>query len=1309
MKNQRAKIIRAGAAALLAAALFPPYALRATETENTDFRILPALGKVVVDGKFDDWDLSGSIFICSDVENYRDQFASWQSAMFDAENLYLLTRWTDETPMNNPGLCGSDMGFEGDSLQARLIAGPSGKPEPTGDDVHLGQRTTHITAWRGRDGRDLIDLAYGKKFDEGGIKDARKEGGQQAFAKDQDGKGYVQEIAIPWKLLTRDGHAPKAGDTIVMTYEPNFGTSSKMRISTKDLFRPGVTPDRVFSFMAYDRWGVAKLEAAGKMAPLPLRLSDGRIFPVTLEDGIPTINLSGLYKEDKLEGFAKVAVQMPEDGFVSLIIKNGAGQVVSNLVNAKFMTKGAHEVLWDGLSTPSDRKPGEPVPAGDYSWEAIWRKGIGLSLVGWACNSGKTPFDSPGGNWGGDMGGPMAVDADGESMFLGWAAAEAGQAVVCTDFEGHVKWRHKRGGFGGAAQVATDKGIVFVYDMGQGNMLYRLDAQKGEYSNWQGSDEAALELGKILAQRKPAAATEEPAASGLAALNGKVFVSYGALNAPWNKAQPSGNTLFVLDAATGKILKLIPCEDPGDLKVGADGKLYMVRGGSSLARVDPETGALEKVVDGLKNVRCVAADKEGNIYAGLGDPQNQVQVFDPAGQPIRAIGKPGGRDLTGPWDSSGVRFVTGLKVSSQGQLWVMECDSSPRRISVWEARSGKFEKEFFGPTDYGAGGGAICPSDPAVIVGHGCEWKIAQETGKAACVAVITRGRWGNARFGTGKDGRVYVAVGGGWAKRFPVDIFERVAAGNWKLRACVAPEEADWNQPVVRHISVWSDRNDDQQQQADEVRKYDLPLGGWLDGWYLYFNQAMTFAGTEYRIAVTGWTACGAPEYDLTQAVKLPAPEDVAQRGGMGAQKGLVSEDGNVVLYNGHYAAEHSDFPCYDVRTGKKIFAYPNNYVGVHGGHLAPPARKGLIRAAYDIVGTVKMPAPLGDLFVIATDKGEWHLLSSSGYYVGSLFEGDPMKIKWPDEAVPGANMNTVPPGMGAEDFGGSIIRAHDGALYVQCGKTAFIVCRVSGLDTVKALGSGTLKISAADVLTAQQFKVKALSVADSVKNAGVKKKSIAFTGKAQEDFGTPSIAFGPDNARILAWIAHDDENLYVAWQVDDKTPWVNGATGFENLYACGDTVDLQLGTDAGADGKRGEAVRGDLRLSIGQLQGKNTAVIYRKVSDEKAAKTFYSGTCKSGYTMEFVKILPNVNIVARPVDGQQVVVEAAIPLKELGVSPKPGLKLRGDLGATFSDPAGKDTNLRVYWSNPAAGIVADEVAELKMQPALWGEFGLE
>ena len=810
----------------------------ATETENTDFRILPAPGKVTIDGKFDDWDLSGSMFICSDVEYYRDQFASWQSAMYDSQNLYLLTRWIDTTPMNNPGFCGSDMGFQGDCLQVRFMIAPSGViPNPRGDDKALHQRTTHVTAWSGKDGRNIIDLAYGQRFDEGGVKDAGKEGARQAFLKDADGKGYVQEISIPWKLLTADGHSPKAGDTLIMTYEPNFSTASKMRVSTKGLFRPGITPDRIFTFCGYGCWGLPKLEASGKMTPLPVRLADGRTFPVKLENGLPVVNWTGLYKENKLEGFAKIDLNMPEDGFVSLIIKNANGEVVRNLLNAKFLTKGRQEVLWDGLTTPSDLQPGDPVSMGDYTWEAIWDKGIGLTLVGWASNSGKAPFDSPGGNWGGDMGGPCAVAVDAGHVYLGWAASEAGKALVCVDPNGQVQWRHKRGGFGGAALVAVDQGIVYVYDAGQGQTLYRLDAKTGDYSNWKGSEEATLELGKILEPFNPAGFTNQPASSGLAAVAGKIFVSYGTGN---NAANRSGDVLVLLDGATGKLLQSVKTADPGDLKVGADGKLYLVSGATRVSVVDPATGALTTVLDGLKNARSVTADKDGNLYVGCAGSDNQVHVYSPAGKLLRAIGTPGGRPEVGAWQRNGMLAIAGIAIDPHGQLWVTEQGDHPKRISVWDAATGAFVREFFGPTHYGASGGAICPTDPMYVVGEGCEWHMEPDTGKADCIAVIEGNTWANARFGTGNGGRVYLAVcNDNWSHQ-PVRIYERLAAAKWKLRTVISTTN---EQASVDHVTVWSDRNDDQQQQAGEVHEFTLPLHAWIDGWYMPMNQALTFA----------------------------------------------------------------------------------------------------------------------------------------------------------------------------------------------------------------------------------------------------------------------------------------------------------------------------------------------------------------------------------------------------------------------------------------------------------------------------------
>jgi len=48
-----------------------------------------------------------------------------------------------------------------------------------------------------------------------------------------------------------------------------------------------------------------------------------------------------------------------------------------------------------------------------------------------------------------------------------------------------------------------------------------------------------------------------------------------------------------------------------------------------------------------------------------------------------------------------------------------------------EVKWGGLYQEFFGPTSYGALGGAINPRDPMTMVGQGCEWKLDPKTGEA--------------------------------------------------------------------------------------------------------------------------------------------------------------------------------------------------------------------------------------------------------------------------------------------------------------------------------------------------------------------------------------------------------------------------------------------------------------------------------------------------------------------------------------------------------------------------------------------------
>ncbi len=812
---------------------------RATETEHYVLQILPAPGPVVVDGKTNDWDLTGGIFACGDAETQRDKFATWLHAMYDANGLYILARWVDDTPLNNPGRAAGDFGFAGDCLQLRLITHPETPDE----------RCAHLTCWRDRDGIDVIDAEFGRKFDQGKIRNAKTQGAQQAFSINPDGKGYVQEMFLPWKIMTRDGQPLKPGDSIRVTVEPNFTVGTHGRLTNKDLFKSAGSLDRVFTFMSSPQWGSGILAAKGNMAPLAVHLSDGRDFPVRMEAGLPVVNWAGLIKSKELAGFKPIAFDMPEDGYISMNIRSADGRVVRQLLACDFRAKGHYEVKWDGLTTPSWRRPGEAVSPGAYSWDAIWHKGIGLRLKGWACNGGSAPWDGATGkeNWGGDHGLPAACASDGQKTYLAWNGAEAGKALLAVDADGNVQWSNVRGGIGGASLVAVDAGVVYAYN-GNSKAIYRVAPAKGDYTSWAGTDSTDLFIKSLWDD-----AAKPPEPSGIAAGGGTLYVSFSA-----------NGVVMVLDGASGKVLNKLDVKSPSALQIGADGKLYVISGSSAVVCL---TGSLaSRVVEGLTNATGLALDKQGRLYVGVRDPDNQVKIFTPDGKPAGTIGRAGGRAKLGPWQPDGMLFIHGMTVDAHDRLWVMEEDGHPKRVSAWDIKTGKLYKEFFGPSSYGALGGAINPVDPNLMIGQGCEWRIDPATGKAICLGTITRDGMEVSRFATGSNGRLYLAVATGWAyDALPVRIFERLGDANYKLRASFRYEGKDKTGKTI----YWADRNGDGQEQADEVTSIDGHLR--FSGWYMGLGPDMTIYADGKMLKTASFTACGAPIYDLAAPRSCP------------------------------------------------------------------------------------------------------------------------------------------------------------------------------------------------------------------------------------------------------------------------------------------------------------------------------------------------------------------------------------------------------------------------------------------------------
>jgi len=249
-------------------------------TENHKISVVPARVKPTIDGKCNDWDLTGGVFVCNAPELLAGRFGCWVHLMYDKGNLYIAARWTDDTPLNHPGDVKDGKGWEGDCLQFRLITAP-GSPQ---------SRAAHFTCWQDKNGADVIDIAYGLDFKGDNIKDAQAVGAKQEFFVPPEGGRYTQEISLPWKLLTKDGKPPKPNDQMTFTIEANFINDSGNRLSMKDVFRPEVPLERFYMFDRPKQWGSAAFETKGNLKPRPVRLADGRELQVTMKDGRPTVD-----------------------------------------------------------------------------------------------------------------------------------------------------------------------------------------------------------------------------------------------------------------------------------------------------------------------------------------------------------------------------------------------------------------------------------------------------------------------------------------------------------------------------------------------------------------------------------------------------------------------------------------------------------------------------------------------------------------------------------------------------------------------------------------------------------------------------------------------------------------------------------------------------------------------------------------------------------------------------------------------------------------------------------------------------------
>jgi hypothetical protein len=149
-------------------------------------------------------------------------------------------------------------------------------------------------------------------------------------------------------------------------------------------------------------------------------------------------------------------------------------------------------------------------------------------------------------------------------------------------------------------------------------------------------------------------------------------------------------------------------------------------------------------------------------------------------------------------------------------------------------------------------------------------------------------------------------------------------------------------------------------------------------------------------------------------------------------------------------------------------------------------------------------------------------------------------------------------------------------------------------------------------------------------------------------------------------------------------------------------------LATDPAAPPTRTRPAPGDTRLLFSVLADQPVCVLFEPVLRQGERSPRMLSSPVSAEPFDRVLRLKEAQVaVTRTADGYTL--EAAVPLRDLGLAPKPGMALRGDLGVIFSDPGGSRNVLRVDYANKDTAIVNDIPSEARLEPAKWGQVRVE
>jgi len=1235
-------------------------------TDNNELLAVPPPSKVVVDGDLSDWDLSGKIVVCRDVATLLGKYSADVAMMYDADALYVGVDWNDPTPLVNNYDPRFDVDrrkcFHSDSLQIHFRTDQERK----------------VIGWyyaKGKESAVMVLDGWAPWSPPIVYTDGLKELGiTQAFVRKPDGSGYVQEMRIPWTAVVKSGKAYQADDAfdcmLDLVWGPDSGKGWPIN-HMMDLCKEGSV--HTGWFWEVDRiYGKVKLSPAGKLTlPRPAFLA-------------------AVAKPEAPVALLPIRFDLPtKDGvYFTVAINDEEGNRIRNLVAdvrvRDYLVKGKRrtvEVVWDGLD---DR--GHVVPAGTYHVAGLTRGELKASFEASFYNPGTPPWETADGcgSWGADHSPPGFVAAAGDGVVIGWWGAEGGSGMIGVGPDGLKKWGEHQGT---SAMAADGESAYFMLSDGWAGKygLARLNRSTGAYQPF----ERDGKLHYPLAPDVVFGGTPPGNVVGIAAHGDTLVLTL------------SSNKLAVLEAATAKLVKMFDVPKPTGLAFNKDGKLYAILDGA-VSRVDLEAGTFTAIpLPGLGRITALTTDNDGNILVADMGPDSQVKAFSPAGEPVYTVGKKGGRPLRGTFDEQAMVSVSSITVDSKGQIWAVECWEYPRRVSVW-GRDGRLVRDYIGNAAYAGSGIFLHEQDPTLGYVGPVEFKL----DKKNHTAKITRVLWVP---GPGEG----FPVDGQSGQRFTSDVSGKPreymtccpAAWGGPMYHVVYMERAGGWQPVaaITNGGFWNDTNRNGKSEPDECTGGGGSVGG---GWGVHVGRDLTiYADGVMVYKPVSFTDDGAPVYGPAGMRKL-----VDDRGDFTPIDG---ENILAIMSNTGYGGL-SYIRGVDTTTGRELWRYPANYHGVHGSHGATMPSPGFVLGVIKALGYARVNDKVGSVVMFRNNLGTDYIMTADGLFVGAMFR---------DCRLPGPSLPDRPEDIytfpmeqlseGGEPFNGWFGKQADGKIRLCNGmvSNAGTVLEIKGLESIVKFRGPKIKMTEAlrvkaEVRLTQRPEAKAAVKPYTITKA---ERPPTIDGDAGDWAKVPAIEITregfPDKGTVK--LSRDAENLYVLYAVTDPSPWLNEGKDFTRLFKTGDAVDLQLGTNTAAG--RADAAAGDLRLMLARMGTRAVAVLMKPVDPAApaAAKIKYHSPVGDRF-FDRVELLGDAKVAAK-VEDKRYTVEAAIPIKALGIDLSSGTDLRGDVGFIASDAQGLIDVARTYWANKVANIVNDMPTEAWLYPATWGEFRLE